>query len=125
MTRLELLVAQVNDDSYKKEWKDKLEEKLKGAGYNQDDDRPGIESFINFGVDILFKYKKRNSDHCCIPSEEEISYITEIVLALVSEWQVEEFLSGKLYAEQEKEIKRLLKVKMRKRIIESTSQDNN
>ena len=124
MTRLELLIEQVNGDSYKKEWKDKLEEKLKGAGYNQDNDRHSIESFINFGVDILFKYNDRNSNHCCIPSEEKISYITEIVLALVSEWQVEEFLSGKLYAEQEKEIKRLLKVEMHKRIIKSTSQDN-
>lgn len=53
MSRLGLLVQQVNEDSYKKEWKDKLEEKLSGAGYNFDNDRPSIESFINFGADIL------------------------------------------------------------------------
>ena len=53
MSRLGLLVQQVNEDSYKKEWKDKLEEKLSGAGYNFDNDLPSIESFINFGADIL------------------------------------------------------------------------
>lgn len=51
--RLELLVEQTNADPYRKGWKDKLEEKLSGAGYNFDNDRPSIESFINFGADIL------------------------------------------------------------------------
>ena len=49
MSRLVLLVQQVNGDSYRKEWKDKLEEKLSGAGYNFDNDRPGIVSFVHFG----------------------------------------------------------------------------
>lgn len=53
MSRIELLVQQVNGDSYREEWKDKLEEKLSGAGYNCDNDRPSIDSFINFGADIL------------------------------------------------------------------------
>ena len=53
MSRIELLVQQVNGDSYREEWKDKLEEKLSGAGYNFDNNRPSIDSFINFGADIL------------------------------------------------------------------------
>lgn len=121
MSRLELLVKQVNGNSYRKEWKDKLEEKLSGAGYNCDNDRPGIESFIHFGTDILFEYQEycnygaKNDE---IPSEEEVTSITEIILALVAEWQIVEFLDGKLYYEQEKEIRRLLKEEMRKRIID-------
>ena len=78
MGRLELLVKQVNGDSYRKEWKDKLEEKLSGAGYNCDNDRPGIMSFVHFGTDILFDYH----DYCnkyvkegSIPSDDEISNI--------------------------------------------------
>ncbi len=118
MSRLELLVQQVNGDSYRKEWKDKLEEKLSGAGYNFDNDRPSIESFINFGADILFEYNSsKDSKDGSIPSDDEISYITEIILALVAEWQIVEFLDGKLYNEQEKEIRRLLKEEMQKRII--------
>lgn len=117
MSRLELLVKQVNEDSYKKEWKDKLDEKLKGAGYNCDNDRPSIESFINFGTNILFEYSCKDSKDGSIPSDDEISYITEIILALVAEWQIVEFLDGKRYNEQEKEIRRLLKEEMRKRII--------
>ena len=122
------MVQQVNGDSYRKEWKDKLEEKLSGAGYNCDNDRPGIMSFVHFGTDILFDYH----DYCnkyvkddSIPSDDEVSYITEIILALVAEWQILEFLDGKPYNEQGKEIERLLKEGMRKRIIESASQDNN
>lgn len=125
MSRLELLAKQVNEDSYKKEWKDKLDEKLKGAGYNCDNDRPSIESFINFGTDILFEYSCKDSKDGSIPSDEEVTNITEIILALVSEWQIVEFLDGKLYKEQENEIRGLLKDEMRKRIIESASQDNN
>jgi len=125
--RLELLVEQVNADPYRKGWKDKLNVKLKGAGYNCDNDRPHIESFAHFGADILFDYH----DYCnkyvkddSIPSDDEVSYITEIILALVDEWQIVEFLDGKLYNEQEKEIRRLLKDSMRRRIIESARQDN-
>lgn len=125
MSRLELLVKQVNEDSYKKEWKDKLDEKLKGAGYNCDNDRPSIESFINFGTDILFEYSCKDSKDGFIPPDDEVSYITEIILALVAEWQIVEFLDGKLYNEQEKEIRRLLKDSMQRRIIKSASQDNN
>lgn len=119
-SRLEFLVEQVNADPYRKGWKDKLDEKLKGADYNCGNDRPHIESFAYFGTDILFDYH----DYCnkyvkddSIPSDDEISYITEIILALVAEWQIVEFLDGKLYHEQEKEIRRLLKEEMRKRII--------
>lgn len=128
MSRIELLVQQVNGDSYREEWKDKLEEKLSGAGYNCDNDRPGIVSFVHFGTDILFDYH----DYCnkyvkegSIPSDDEISNITEIILALVAEWQIVEFLGGKLYNEQENEIRRLLTDEMCKHIIESASQDNN
>ena len=62
MSRIELLVLKWRirfatshclDSSYREEWKDKLEEKLSGAGYNFDNDRPSIDSFINFGADIL------------------------------------------------------------------------
>ncbi len=123
--RLELLVEQTNADPYRKGWKDKLDEKLKKAGYNCDNDRPGIVSFVHFGTDILFDYH----DYCnkyvkddSIPSDDEVSYITEIILALVAEWQIVEFLDGKLYKEQEKEIRRLLMNCMRRRIIASTRQ---
>lgn len=117
MSRLELLVKQVNGDSYRKEWKDKLEEKLSDAGYNCDNDRPSIESFIHFGTDILFEYSRKDSKDDSIPSDDEVTHTTEIILALVAEWQIVEFLDGKQYHEQEKEIKRLLKEEMRKRII--------
>lgn len=127
MSRLELLVKQVNGNSYRKEWKDKLEEKLSGAGYNCDNDRPGTESFIHFGTDILFEYQEycNGAKNDEIPSEDEVTNITEIILVLLAEWQIVEFLDGKLYYEQEKEIRRLLKDSMRRRIIESASQDSN
>lgn len=126
--RLELLVEQTNADPYRKGWKDKLDEKLKKAGYNCDNDRPGIVSFVHFGTDILFDYHdycNKNVKDDSIPSDDEISFITEIILAIVAEWQIVEFLDGKPYNEQGKEIGRLLKEGMRKRIIESASQDNN